>query len=184
MKQSTWWVVQVGGWSIPSLNWLCLCLKVEMSAAIYVRKEWLALISSTQKPPTVIHFVQANLTNTFESIMIFGACKFQCLLLFLCILLFVLHLYMGWTCTLAYSNISNLMQIVWLTWKCLCFQVHGSKSRAINLWSGLRGMVQEGGVSSLWRGNGINVLKIAPESAIKFMAYEQVSALHSINDKN
>ena len=35
-----------------------------------------------------------------------------------------------------------------------------------------RSMYTEGGLKGFWRGNGINVLKVAPNSAITFMAYD------------
>uniref|UniRef100_A0AAR2LZX4 EF-hand domain-containing protein n=1 Tax=Pygocentrus nattereri TaxID=42514 RepID=A0AAR2LZX4_PYGNA len=69
------------------------------------------------------------------------------------------------TCTAPLDRLKVLMQ------------VHGSRSSNMCIMSGLTQMIKEGGVRSLWRGNGINVLKIAPESALKFMAYEQIKRL-------
>ncbi|XP_063966605.1 mitochondrial adenyl nucleotide antiporter SLC25A24-B-like isoform X1 [Lytechinus pictus] len=56
-------------------------------------------------------------------------------------------------------------------------QVIGSKKPNVGILDGFKHMYREGGITSFWRGNGINVIKIAPESAIKFFAYERIKRL-------
>ena len=52
-------------------------------------------------------------------------------------------------------------------------QVHGGRKKT-SLFDTMRYMLNEGGVKGLWRGNGINVTKIVPESALKFWIYDEM----------
>ncbi len=40
-----------------------------------------------------------------------------------------------------------------------------------------RYLINEGGVTSLWRGNGTNVMKIIPEFALRFAFFEEVNKI-------
>lgn len=53
----------------------------------------------------------------------------------------------------------------------IMLQVHGGRKK-LRILDAFSYMLREGGVRGLWRGNGINIIKIAPESAVKFAAYD------------
>jgi len=63
----------------------------------------------------------------------------------------------------------------------IMLQVHGTgrykSGKSLRIKDAFSYMLREGGVRGLWRGNGINVIKIAPESAVKFAAYDMFKRL-------
>jgi solute carrier family 25 phosphate transporter 23/24/25/41 len=58
----------------------------------------------------------------------------------------------------------------------IMLQVHGGR-KSLKILDTVKYMLKEGGIRGFWRGNGMNVLKIAPESAIKFGAYDFIKRL-------
>uniref|UniRef100_A0A915PDA5 EF-hand domain-containing protein n=1 Tax=Setaria digitata TaxID=48799 RepID=A0A915PDA5_9BILA len=56
-------------------------------------------------------------------------------------------------------------------------QVHATLLNRLRFPKAVKFLYEEGGLKSFWRGNGVNVAKIAPESAIKFLSYDLVKQL-------
>ena len=57
----------------------------------------------------------------------------------------------------------------------ILMQVQGNDKVYTGVWQGMRHMWQHEGIHGLFRGNGLNCIRIFPNQAIKFMSYEQLS---------
>ncbi|CAG9537815.1 unnamed protein product [Cercopithifilaria johnstoni] len=56
-------------------------------------------------------------------------------------------------------------------------QVHATLLNRLRFPKAAKLLYEEGGLKSFWRGNGVNIAKIAPESAIKFFSYDLIKRL-------
>uniref|UniRef100_A0A1I7VAG1 Calcium-binding mitochondrial carrier protein SCaMC-1 n=1 Tax=Loa loa TaxID=7209 RepID=A0A1I7VAG1_LOALO len=56
-------------------------------------------------------------------------------------------------------------------------QVHATLLNRLRFPKAAKLLYEEGGLKSFWRGNGVNIAKIAPESAIKFLSYDVIKRL-------
>lgn len=57
----------------------------------------------------------------------------------------------------------------------ILMQVQGSSKLYTGVWQGCKHMYQREGIKGMFQGNGTNCVRIVPNSAVKFLAYEQIS---------
>eukprot|EP00668_Euglena_longa_P002195 GGOE01002539.1.p1 GENE.GGOE01002539.1~~GGOE01002539.1.p1 ORF type:complete len:458 (+),score=114.68 GGOE01002539.1:68-1441(+) len=63
-------------------------------------------------------------------------------------------------------------------------QASSTQYQSQGVLDGLRAIYKEGGMRAFWRGNGANIVKIAPESGIKFFVFDHAKRRLAADPKN